>query len=424
MATWCESNDEHSTKCGNMKDPNEQVQQSPASHRPKTLIVTYYFPPMSDIAVQRPFFFARDLAKFGYDPIVLTADSDDFTNSEMLNQLVGVAEVSRVSRWFCRPFGFSLFALFRALQIARRQPFDIIIGTAPHWSALKTALLVSLFTRRPLVVDVRDPWTYGFLWNPKNVIDGALERFWEKRVLARASKIVYLHAKSSENMRERVSPSIAAKIVTITHGFDETPVDPQRQEEDKFTMCHMGKLHPAFRDPAILFQAMKLACKNKEFSRDAKLNLYGNVGEYESNTLSPDIEKQVVFAGTVSTDESRAIMRGSDVLVLMNLLSGEADELQPAKTYEYLASRRPVLGIVSERGVSSELLRKTGTAEIVGIDDPQQIANGMLRLWKKWQAGALDNHQLDLAGYSRQDKSREMALLIDDVLNLDVVPNT
>lgn len=408
-----------------MLDSNEQIQQATNSHRPKALLVTYYFPPMSDVAVQRPFFFTRDLAKFGYDPIVLTCESDDLTNSEMLNQLIGIAEVSRVSRWFYRPFGFSLFAFLRALQIARRQPFDIIIGTAPHWSALKTALLVSLFTRRPLVVDIRDPWTYGYLWNPKNVIDGAIQRFWEKRVLGRASKIVYMHAKAAEHMRGKVSSLIARKIVTITHGFDETPVDKQRQEgEDKFVMCHMGKLHPAFRDPEILFQAMKFACENREFSRDAQLKFYGNVGEFKSIILSSEIEKQVVFAGTVSTDESRALMRGSDVLVLMNLLSSEADELQTAKIYEYLASRRPVLGVVSERGASSELLRKTGTAEIVGIDDPQQIANGMLRLWKKWQAGALDNHQLDLAGYSRQDKSREMALLIDDVLNLDVVPNT
>jgi hypothetical protein len=109
-------------------------------------------------------------------------------------------------------------------------------------------------------------------------------------------------------------------------------------------------------------------------------------------------------------------MRGADVLILLQLVPKEVNDLATAKVYELLAARRPVLGITPIGGTAANLLERTGTATIVGIDDPQRIADALKEFWQRWQARRLEDHHLDVSGYSRRELTGKLARIFDEAL--------
>ncbi|MHC4590198.1 MAG: hypothetical protein ACYTAQ_12940, partial [Planctomycetota bacterium] len=56
--------------------------------------------------------------------------------------------------------------LQRAVKINWRDPVDLVWVTGPSSHSLLVGYWASRLLRKPLVLDIRDPWTYGSLWSP------------------------------------------------------------------------------------------------------------------------------------------------------------------------------------------------------------------------------------------------------------------
>src|SRR5205823_1977284 len=76
------------------------------------------------------------------------------------------------------------------------------------------------------------------------------------------------------------------------------------------------------------------------------------------------------FSGYVSHHESVELIRTADLLFLPmhNLPAGKRSRIVPGKTYEYMATGRPILAAVPE-GDARDYLEKSGTAFICKPDD-------------------------------------------------------
>lgn len=111
-------------------------------------------------------------------------------------------------------------------------------------------------------------------------------------------------------------------------------------------------------------------------------------------------------------------MRTADVLVLLQTISGEGNDVIGGKAYEYLAARRPILGIVPPDGGDAWLLSSTGAGRVTGISDVQRVAEGFLHYWRLWRDGRLENviPRQDLSQFSRRKVTAELAAIFDDVL--------
>ena len=378
-------------------------------------MLSYYFPPMHDVGGLRAFSFAQYLPEHGIQVDAVVGATEESTNADLLAALGPASRVTRVARWFWGPLDCSWNAVRAAWRLARQHRYDLILATGPPWATINAGLVLSKLTGIPMVVDFRDPWTHGGLWEARGGSATArhVQRRWEAAALRAAAGIVCIHPVAAARLRNRLPPDRRERVVCVPNGHHETPLGaPRVAGQDRCVFAHLGKFHPRLRPPGLVLDAFALACRDPGFAAQALFVHTGSGHEFEDQVRARHLERQVLLHPPVSLQESLRLMRGADVLVLFNALTVDADEVPTAKIYDYLAVRRPVLGIVSDGSASAQLLAHTGNATVCGNDDPVRIADAFLALWNAWRRQQLAEHALDLTSNSRRSRGGELAAFL------------
>lgn len=381
----------------------------------RVLLLSYYFPPMHDVGGMRAYSFAQHLPGSGIEVDAVVGATDETTNDDLLAALGPESHVTRVARWFAGPLDCSWNAVRTALRLARRARYDLILATGPPWATITAGLALSKLSGIPLVADFRDPWTSGGLFevHGSSATARQLHRCWEAAVLRHAAGIVCVHPAAAARVRARLASRRRDRVVCIPNGHHEPALEPARVAgRDRCVFSHIGKLHPRLRPPGLVLDAFALACRDPGFAAEALFVHTGGGHEIEPEVRARNLEQQVVLAPPVSQRHALRLMRGADVLVLINLLQSEAAELPTAKIYDYLAARRPILGIVPDGGASAGLLARAPNAIACGSEDRARIADAFLTLWKAWRRNELAEHDLDLGGSSRRSRAGELATFV------------
>lgn len=429
----------------------------------RVLMICEKFPPFNVSGSARPFYFAKYLREFGYEPTVLTAtlsrgdERDDALLSE-LDPNVGIWRTPRllsplIARWRARkneqtrtpksagaarpgtPEGapgplsrvlpdlgwwvhwevdwVALATLTGWLGAHWLQP-DLIWVSGPHFRDYAVACRLSAWLRKPLVVDLRDPWTYGSLWRPKTPRIAGAESAWAERVFSQAARVVFTSPLTLEAMHQRFPRVPRERWVTITNGFDDGPVEPLRGvPEDVCLFRYIGVLNER-RKPDALISAFALACQDPELRASAALELIGNAAGHESKvSLAPGC--QVRFRGHVSRSESVRYMFGSDVNVLLQTIS-EGEDVVSGKAFDYLHAGKPILAVVDPAGGDAWLMRETGAGKVAPWSDVEAIARAMKECWRGWKAGDGRAPKAAVERFSRRALTGQLASLFDDVL--------
>jgi glycosyltransferase involved in cell wall biosynthesis len=308
--------------------------------------------------------------------------------------------------------------LLRAVKIDRRDAVDLIWVTGPSSRNLLVGYWVSRLLRKPLVLDVRDPWTYGSMWRPCSRMAAAIERKWARTILTAAARTVFTSPLTMAAMQERYPGEAEAKMCTITNGHTgEADAAPLRSfPEGKCLMSYVGSLNPR-RRPDVLLDALQRASRDPDVARDLRLQFVGGMAGHEVKIATHGVHEQVRDVGYVSHADSVRYMRGADVNLLLQAVT-EGQDVIAGKAFEYLAARKPILGVVAPDGGDAWLLRETGGGSVAPFDDPGAVADEMLRLWKLWKDGTLADSvaQVDIEPYSRRHLTGELAKLFDEVL--------
>ena len=303
--------------------------------------------------------------------------------------------------------GWVPFALRQARRLHRARPFDAVVTTGPPHSAH----LVGLALRRaglPWLADFRDPWTQihytGALARTRLAArtDAALER----RVLHRADRIVTV----SEPLRRdllQVAPS--ARISVVRNGFD--PADfsgpPPHVRADRFELAYVGSLYAI---PETLLDALG---RLRERGEDVALRIVGSVPEGVHEAAS---RRGVALETEPAVPHAEAIdaMRRAALLLLVVEPWSYAAGVVPGKTFEYLASGRPVLGIGPPDGEAAQIVAATGAGETVAHGDVDGVARVLAAHRAAWAAGRpLAGAAPDaLAAYARPAQAARVAELL------------
>jgi hypothetical protein len=165
----------------------------------RVLIVAYHFPPRAGGGVLRPLRWTKYLPEFGWQPIVLTAQShpSDWTDPDLSREIPASAVVCRtahvhpksieefllwiwrlfwrgrlrfiarriepykVMRWLVPDAHFSwlLPGLREGRRLIRRYQASVILSTAPPHTAYLIGPWLRSCTGIPFVADYRDPWS-------------------------------------------------------------------------------------------------------------------------------------------------------------------------------------------------------------------------------------------------------------------------
>jgi glycosyltransferase involved in cell wall biosynthesis len=385
------------------------------------LMIVPAFPPDNTSATSRPMHFARNLAEFGYWPLVLVQSGlwSYPQDEELLQYVDGRCEVFRAVGLAKKPLRWCIAALRAGLRIHRQRGIDLVWSTSPSILLWYPAMALSVITATPLVLDVRDPVTYGCLWRPKSRLQARARRLGEHVCLSTASRIVHASPLTMRIMGERAGSRVANRMVSIPNGFSAEPLAPIRDMPGtRCTFLYAGKLERGVREPGILLQGLKIACRNPAFARDACLEVAGGLGEFLADVTQLGLRDNVRDLGYRSRRECSARMLGADVLVLLQSISGLGDDVISGKAYEYLAARRPILGVVSSSGGDAWLLHETRNGRITGLTDAGDVADGFLHFWRLWQEGSLSSAAAsgNIDRFDRRTLTAELASVFDRVL--------
>jgi len=393
------------------------------------LMIAYAFPPDNGPGVARPLHFAKHLGEFGYHPLVLTQQgfSDYPVDATVMPELAGRCDILRVTpSWLGKLGGragremeWMAKTTAAGLRAAAGTGYDLIWVTAPPWTAFYPAYFLSRVTGRPLVVDMRDPWTYGYMWYARSRLRRRLDPWVERTVLTRAARAVFTSPLTTSIMQARLGPRVGRRMVTITNGFAEGAIEPVRDAPaEKCLFRFVGSLSHRNKRPDVLFRGLRMACRDPGFAADARVQFIGAMDGFENALDGYGLSGNVEYLGYVSAERSREYMAGADVLILLQVVAGASSDVISGKHFEYLASRRPTLGIVPEGSGDAWLLGQMASGIITGVEDNRRIAEGFLHYWRLWKDGKLAGPatDADIRRFSRRALTSRLAGVFDEVL--------
>jgi hypothetical protein len=94
--------------------------------------------------------------------------------------------------------------------------------------------------------------------------------------------------------------------------------------------------------------------------------------------------------------------------------AANCNEQVPAKLYEYLRARRPLLALTDRNGDTASLMLQSGIDAIASLVDAAEIAQ-LLQRFADGDSSGMRATEAAVAGASRHGRTRQLALLLDSV---------
>lgn len=385
--------------------------------------------------------FARYLPEFGWEPVVLTAAVGAYPRVNFANNTL-VPSVCEVHRSFALDTGRHLairgkylgylaapdrwiswwpFAVRNGLHLIHHRRFDAIWSTYPIMTAHGIARTLSRRTRLPWIADFRDPVASSV--SSLNRTAAACQMRCERRVMSHANRIVCTTPGAMRAYSERY-PEVrsSGRLAVIQNGYDEADFAsvgvPEPRRTTALVLLHSGLLYPDGRDPSAFFAALarlRRAGKAGPEQICVVLRASGCESRYQHQIDKLGIADIVTLAPPIGNREALVEQSSADALLLFQ--GSRFDRQIPAKLYEYLRIGKPIFALVGSNGDTAGLLHEAGGAEVVGLDDEEEIALGLVRLINGLagvNARACGSRP-NVARWSRRQRALELAQILDQV---------
>jgi glycosyltransferase involved in cell wall biosynthesis len=430
------------------------------------LVLTYFFPPVGGGTSQRNGSLVRRFPALGYEPIVITGSGETqhyWTPSDLRSaeRTEGGSVVARVPgpepeaptgvrrklerlldldsewyRWWRR-------GAYEA-ALAHVDSCDLIYASLEPYDTAFVAARLSAEFGKPWVADLLDPWALDEIRLHVSALHRRRDLGKMRRGLSTASAIVMSTPEATERVRRELPSLEPALVDAIPMGYepDDFSDPPPQRGDGTFKIVHTGFLHTEaglrHRKTARLRQAMGglympvdiltrshlylLEAIDKLIARDPSL---ASVIEIDLAGVPTEADRQVAaksrlvsFPGFLGHDDSVALIRSADLLFLPmhEPQDGRPAGLVPGKTYEYLATGKPILATVPA-GDARDLLRQAGNAHVCDPADVDAIVAAIAAEIGRWREGVVPEgppREL-LEKYSADTVARRLATVFDGV---------
>jgi glycosyltransferase involved in cell wall biosynthesis len=421
------------------------TEASALGKRVKTvLVIDYFFPPLAGAAVQRTLGFVRYLARFGWQPIVLTVQAGDWNlhDTSLLEKIPESVDVLRTAsieplrlarriftrasaegnrysseprfrvsalkesirrlqgleRWVFFPdrrVGWVPFAVARTLRTSRSRAIDLVYSSSAAVSSHVIAYIVKKILGTAWVADFQDPWAEGaascLFPSP---LHASLARRLEGSILRSADHVTVAAdpiRRSFEGRNKQIPPG---KVTLIPSGYDPAAFAGVRAvRRSKFTITHFGSFYAA-RSPEPFLEALgQCVQEHPQLSADLEVLFLGTFDPALRAVAVRTIDHWklhdvVRLEGAVPHAVGVGLLVSSDVLAIIADPGQWARSTVPAKLYEYLAAKRPILALLPD-GPAAELLLAAKGGLIVPPDDVRAIKEAIWTFYRRGKEGHL-----------------------------------
>lgn len=210
-------------------------------------------------------------------------------------------------------------------------------------------------------------------------------------------------------------PDLDAPLVTPC-GFDpaEFPSPSPHPRGQKLVIVHVGTIYQQRTPRPIVESLARLRAKGRYAPGEVEMEFVGRLENEEGKQLGSIIESLgmhdvVRFIPQVSQAEALRIVRDADIGLV--LAPGQPMQV-PAKIFEYIGLRRPVLALSD--GATSALVRDTGIGYACEQHELDTVLDELLSAWRDGRLDAF-GPALDAAA-RRYDISTIAEGLVDEVI--------
>lgn len=442
------------------------------------LILAYecapYHRPGSTIGAQRPYQFAKHLAKFGWRPIVICCDfnkrwkvsaeeSFRFIAEEMPkwveelkasnSVIIPLPSKQSADRWdkrwlnavhvnpergtFVAKEGLGLtiirkiasfVKLFRgdysqswqeaayhaSLTLIKKIPIDFILAEHSPDGGMHVARKLHTQTGIKWAIDFRDP----------------ILRFQNKYSLPLV-KLIYRNYLKSTEFLISVNKHLAyldqldfcKPCFVVTNGYDpeefrdvlnhENVTDPSQ-----LTLYYGGNITPPYQKLDVLFEVL---CLLKEDGKKVNFVYVGNADEaVRKQALEYKIDDRVLCYSHMERNKYIERLRQADIMLLLSFQDGRSRifkyGLYPGKVFEYFATKKPIVCIPGDGAMLDELLRDTNTGRSFGNATDLSVYLGEMLELKKGKRTIPYFPNPSISDFTRENQTKNLAITMSKAL--------
>ncbi|MEO7559792.1 MAG: glycosyltransferase [Nitrosospira sp.] len=409
----------------------------------RVLMIAFHYPPMrGSSSIQRTLKFSQYLPEFDWKPIVLTAHPRAYSSTGN-DQITDISKQVAVYRAFAldtsRHLSFNgrypgLFALPdrwiswwlgavpMGLYLIRKYRPDVIWSTYPLATAHLIGFSLSRLTGLPWVADLRDPMTD--VDYPPNPRTRRLYQWIEEKTITHCTRAVLTTPGAISDYKTRFPQTPPSRFHLIENGYDEdnfteaeANVVKEGKENQPFVLVHSGVIYPSERDPVQLFEALATLSRQEVISHTS-LNVILRAtahDEYLRRLIDQyDIGDIVSLAPPIPYRDALSEMLAADGLLILQ--ASNCNNQIPAKLYEYLRARRPILALTDPAGNTAAALINAGIDTIARLDSKTDIMQELLRFLALAKAHVAPIASMEkVLANSRKSRARELGNLLDKV---------
>lgn len=285
--------------------------------------------------------------------------------------------------------GWLPFAVKTGLKIIKNHKIDVIYATGGPWTSLLVGSFLKKLTHRPLVMDFRDPWVTNPSPRSDSQVIRAIEPLIEQRVIACADHLVANTEELKQDFLQRYRHLREEMISEIPNGFEEYVDRADEIRSRHFTVIHAGTLYFS-RNPKFLLQALLHLIQQSIIPQEeVRVIFLGGIAiedsELDELLQHPLLEGAVEDIPRVPYQKAIDYQSRSDLLLL---LQPDFPLQVPRKLYEYMAFRKPILGITNVQGATARVIREyeLGT---VAENQATAIESALRTYYEQWKDGSL-----------------------------------
>ena len=417
----------------------------------KVLVITYYWPPAGGPGVQRWLKFVKYFRDFGVEPVLYIPENphypllDESFLQDIPNDLKiyrhNIKEPYRIAAIFsskktkrissgiiqtknqsflekallwirgnlfipdARKFWVKPSVSFLK-DVLEKEGIDTIITTGPPHSVHLIGYYLKQAKSLKWIADFRDPWT-TIGYHEKLKLTSYAEKKHkqlESDVLNTADKIIVTSTTTKHEFKQLTNKPIKV----ITNGFDGD-MAVSVGLDSKFTLAHIGSLLSG-RNPKNLWKVLSdLVNENIDFKNALQLRFIGVVSEEILASLADlGLQDFIEIVGYVSHQEALSYQKSSQVLLLVEIDSQDTIGIIPGKLFEYMAAKRPILGVGPVNWEVADIVNKTETGRIFDYADDIALKNVLLSWFQDYQKGELLISSGSIEQYSRRELTRKL----------------
>lgn len=420
----------------------------------KALLVSYAYPPVGGVGVQRVLKLTKYLPQHGVTPAVLTVENpsvplqDGSLSRDIpegtsvlrartlepgygVKQLAWQASAARGVDWKGRvkravtdvakqlllPDPQVLWQPFAQRALAARllsaDADDVVFITAPPFSQFLLGPLARLKRGTALVLDYRDEWsTYRSAYEMMGPLSKLTGESLERVLIRRAHAVTTATDAFREELLARFPFLDPARVITIPNGYDpdDFPGELPDPPSDRFVATYAGTVLKMTSPRGFLAAVRLLHERAPELARALHVQFLGRVVETERELFDGMERFGVKRLGYVEHDRVMDHLARSHLLLTLVAAVPGNERIYPGKIFEYMYLGRPCM-ISVPTGALSELAARHRLGDTFTPDDVAGMCGYLERKLREFRDGryALRSQAIDIERFNRQKLAGEFA---------------